>query len=972
MNKIFSKIGSAFKFLWSDIVTRAWVISGTMLIVLMLVVSILASTVLYSVLGMLWGTSTSGGRGDWTYYETVSTSKENALELGNALNEEICEEGFVLLKNENDCLPLNSSETKVSVFGKNSVNLVYGGSGSSNAFDMSNITTIHSALEAEGFSVNPTLKDFYDSTSASGSGRPADLSIENGVVNKIATGETPQSSYTDAVKASYSEYDDAAIVVISRIGGEGWDLPYGSDEDGKHYLELDSNEEALIDEVSKSFDKVIVLLNSSNIIEPGYIQSHEGVDAFMFIGGVGFDGINALGRILNGEVNPSGKTVDTWASDFTASPVWTNFGDTLDGAEAQYINNDSTDLYYYVDYEEGIYMGHNYYETRGETDGEDWYNSQVVYPFGYGLSYTDFAWEVTNADDLASFELTDDNKTEMIDITVEVTNNGAVAGKDVVEIYAKAPYEPGEIEKSSAVLVGFAKTDMIAPNASDEVTISVNPYYIASYDYNDANDNGFKGYELDGGTYYLDIKTDSHNKKANVDSLEFTIADGGLKYEYDPTTGTKVENRYDDADDELSTVLSRNDWAGTWPTLPENEVKRVIGDGVTTSFTYAEVSSILPNTPQDVIDSYEMPTQGAEGSKQLIELRGLDYDDAEWDELLDQMTLDEMRDLYNYCAYKTTAVSSIGLPATLSADGPVGLTQFMGLTDVYGTTWFASEPVVASTWNTDLAYEQGIQIGEESAWGKQNGTYTPYTGWYSPGVNLHRSPFGGRNAEYYSEDAFLTGKMASSVISGAKEMGLVTYMKHFALNDQESYRDDNGILTWATEQSIREIYFRAFEIGVKEGGSNGIMTSFNRIGSVWTGGDYRLITNVLREEWGFEGAVICDFNITSYMGTKMMCYAGGDSNLSTTRYWTKADATVASDVSVLRNSAHNLLYVLVNSNAMNGIDENTVLSSIMPAWQIILYVVDAVIVLGVGAWGLCSIMYVKKKAKAKNEEIELK
>lgn len=960
-----------FKAIFKNIRTRVWSIVAIVMTVLMIVVSALCSTIFNDTISMVFGAQRTVGRGKGSYYDTVAKNKDEAYERGNRINEKICEEGFVLLKNKNGALPL-ADNSSISVFGKNSVNLVYGGSGSGGG-NFRGAATLYGSLEAAGFKVNPVLKAFYGDNKKSGSGRSDNPAIEDNSNATLATGETPQKKYTEDVKTSYAQYSDAAIIVFSRIGGEGNDLPRIQEGNpDKHYLELDTDERDLLEAVTKGgFEKVIVILNASTTMEAGEIENNPKVDACISVGGPGYSGINALGRILNGSVSPSGKTVDTWAADFTQNPAYVNFSNNGVAANtsagipdgAAYTENGKDSGYYFVDYEEGIYVGYRYYETRGFTDGEQWYKEQVVYPFGYGLSYTQFAWEIAEPDKFNNLTLTDDNKNSEIEIKVKVTNTGAYAGKDVIELYCDAPR--GKIEKSSTVLAGFAKTPILYPaeasNGTDKpnsvvVTVKFNPYYAASYDYSDANGNGNFGYEIESGEYKLALKTDAHTLKEGTETVTFTVSED-IFYSSDPVTGETVENRFADADDELDTVLSRDDWEGTMPTGANTRELD--------SQMKAALSSTATNNPEK---EFKLPATGVKSNINAIDLRGLAYDDKKWDELLDSLSFTELKDLFNRGAFKTSGIMHVNLPETVASDGPVGFVNFISEANVSGNVSYASEYVLGCTWNADMAQAMGEAVGEEGIFGSGSKIPTPYTGWYAPGMNLHRSPFGGRNFEYFSEDPYLTGFMAAAEIRGAQSKGVVPYLKHFALNEQETHRDDNGVSTWATEQAIRELYLKPFEIAVKTADAKGIMSSFNRIGTVWTGGDYRLLTQVLRNEWGFEGSVICDFNVCNYMSPKQMVYAGGDLNLTTMRYWTRADENSASDVSMLRRAAHNVLYSVVNSNAMNGIDENTVLRTAIPIWQEVLFICEAVIVLALGVWGFFEIRALAKKLRKRNKQ----
>lgn len=955
---------------------RIWFIVACILLVLCIVISIVLSTVLYDVMGMVFSrdmVTVTGG--STVYYETEATSKADAFNRASTFNETICEEGFVLLKNDDGALPLKSSERKVSVFGKNTINLVYSGSGSAGGAQNDNIRSIYDSLDAAGITYNPQLKAFYEDNARSGNGRPANPTIEqveNGDAD-FQTGETPWNRYGN-VTNSFREYSDAAIVMFSRIGGEGFDLTSTKNTSG-HYLQLDANEKELLAQVTQQFDKVIVVINSSNIIEAGELENNDSIQAVIHIGGPGYSGIMALGRILTGEVTPSGHTVDTWAADFMASPAMANFSTNnvteKNGSGVhtgdQY-NKDGEDIpYYFVDYEEGIYVGYRYYETRGFTDGEGWYAQNVVYPFGFGLSYTTFDWELVDDGALSGATLADADKNTDFSISVKVTNTGNARGKDVVQLYATVPYgENGsKIEKAYVVLCGFAKTELLYPeseaNGADKpnfqvVTITFNPYDIASYDSTGGNKNNFRGYELESGAYSLSFRTDAHRAKDGVEAIGFDVEEGGIQYAEDPDSDYPIENQFENADDQLDVVLSRSDWNATWPNRPNgknvNDYEGVSEEALKSTET---------NNPNTKFETY---TTGAEATKQLIEMRGKPYDDEGWNTILDSLKFADMKNLYNKGAFGKIGIDYIGLPSTIDSDGPVGFSNFVSTVDIYGTMCYASEVILGSSWNIQLAEAYGKSVGDEGLIGKDNiSPAVPYSGWYAPGANIHRTPFGGRNCEYFGEDGFLSGNMAAAVIAGAKSKGITTYIKHFALNEQETHRDANGVATWATEQAIREIYLKPFEKAVKKGGATGIMTSFNRIGTKWTGGDYNLLTNVLRNEWGFNGIVICDFNVSTYMNTKQMAYAGGSLNLTTTRPWQSASESNAGDVAMLRRAAHDVLYAVVNSCAMNGIDENSRFTTNMPTWQIVMFAVDAVIVVGLAGWG---IFVIRKSLKARN------
>lgn len=850
----------------------------------------------------------------------------------------------------------------------------YGGSGSG-GFDTSNNKNLYESLNDAGFVTNPTLKRFYES-SQSGSVRTANSSdLDNGDNQKIATAETPQSKYTDAVKNSYADYSDAALVVITRIGGEGFDLPrYQGDSEGavsvdSHYLELDQNEIDLLTAVTDgTFKRVVVVFNTPSSFEATFLKDSayaafaDKIDAAVWIGFTGSNGITALGEILNGDVNPSGRLVDTWAADFTKNPSFVNFGtgclpDTTDKYDGG--------MYYSVDYEEGIYVGYRYYETRGETDGEDWYNANVVYPFGYGLSYTTFDWTVGDAS-ASEIEL-----GTTITVPVTVKNTGSVAGKEVVQLYASAPYTLGGIEKAHKVLVGFAKTKLLQPGESETVTVSFDPYSAASYDYRDANNNGFSGYELEAGEYTLYVSRNAHeSEKAIALNLAADVQIGT-----DPTTDSEVVNRYTDSEDfldsdwQLDTMLSRADWEGTWPT-PQTAQQHAGTDRL-----YEEIRSEEHNNPTD-FDSEEYPWFGEEPTLTLRDLLPsaeaegyepvVSYDDERWEELMMGCDEEEMIALINNGAYHTLAMESVGLPATIHGDGPSGFTCFMSKEQVNGTCQYVSEPVMASTWNINLMNELGEAIGEEGTIGDK-ATGQPYSSIYAPGVNIHRSPFGGRCSEYFSEDPFISGMMGAAEVEGIQSRGVLPTVKHFVANEQETHRSIGGDLSWLSEQALREIYLKPFEYTVKLGETRGIMTSFNRIGTRWTGGDYRLLTEILRNEWGFNGLVICDFNtIPQYMIPRMMFYAGGSLDLATQQsaMWTDCDTSDAGDAIVLMRAVKDVMYALVNSNAMNA----EVIGYNPPIWQEYLHWINIGAFTLVGVWLVLAIVRTvrcNKRQKAK-------
>ena len=996
---IFKKLLKARVFVW---------LGSTLLLVALLITATVLTTrtfkpLVENVLGRDTAITKEGDSG--IVFEQDFDSKEEARENGDNVVKEICEEGMVLLKNENDALPLKS-KARVSVFGKNSVNLVYGGSGSAAPGGDVPKKTIFDSLKAAGFEYNDTLKKFYENNSKSGSGRDDNPEMDS-AVSTFTTGETPIAKYDDEITDSYSDFGDAAIVVFSRIAGETFDLPRVADDDeSRHYLELDGNERALLKHIidSNEFEHIIVLMNGSNYIDLGFLKAETNsadynefgkkVDGCIVIGSPGGNGIMALGEILSGKVNPSGHTVDTVYANYRNDPTWQNFADGLpDGIPygGSYRRADGTTWarYYGVEYEENIYLGYRYYETRGKAMGEDWYNSHVVYPFGYGLSYTTFSQEIVNKSALEAAAL---NPTEPFEVQIKVKNTGEKAGKQVVQLYAEAPYTAGGIEKSYKVLVGFAKTDLLAKNAEETVKITVDPYDFASFDSRDLNHNEKKCYELDSGDYVFHAGTDAHNDFGTfTKNLASTYV-----FENNAADGKTVSTMFPEMTEHMDRGqnLTRADFAqdnpASFPVAPTLEELTLSDE------EYAKYTSFDPHNTDT--KEYTMPTTGAKCTLTLRDLAGKKYNDEEglWEKFLDQLTPADMLKLFNEGCYHTTSISKdlyvkevneetgeevevvkkgyVIVPATTSADGPTGFVNFMGKSAVYGCCYYQSECLLAQTYNLELATKQAHALGNESLIGDVKGDGLPYPGWYGPAVNLHRTPFSGRNTEYYSEDPFISGKFAVEVIKGVQEKGVYVNVKHFALNDQETYRDANGIATWVDEQGMRELYLKPFEMAVKQANARGIMSSFNRIGYEWAGGSYRLLTNVLREEWGFQGTVICDFKTKNYMDSKQMLYAGGDLGLINSESGYLQTGSGANNiqftdpkaVSYLRRSAHNNLYALANSNIMKA----EILGYKTATWKVILYVADGAIGAGLVVWGFFAIfsalgLWPKQRKQAK-------
>ncbi len=849
--------------------------------------------------------------------------RNDYLVHGLEVNAQLADEGMVLLKNLDDFLPMNGDEN-ISVVGKSSTNLAKGGGGSGDASVSGGVHYIdlQESLTTVGFNINPDLTSFYKGSS-SGSGR---TNGNGGWMGRsdVTIGETPFSSYTDALKSSMeNDYNDAAIMVITREGSEGCDVktinatdttktdPGSKILSHKHALQLSDNEQDLFDYITDKFENVIIVINSGNIYQCDQFENNDAVKAVLWAGTVGDVGAGAIGRILAGEVNPSGHTVDTWARDFTKDPTYQNFSDN---AQTNVVKNAQGEEYYYaqdtmfnadgspvksegsykgnpkweneeqkvvdvglngvrpsayVSYEEGIYYDYRYYETRyaevkaAGGDADAWYESEegVIYPFGYGLSYTEFEQKIVSSNIDHKILKSGNMKVQ---VEVEVKNTGSVAGKEVVQLYWRAPYIAGGIEKADKVLCAFDKTDMLEPGDSQKLTLEFNTQEVANYDCFDKNNNGFCGYELDGGDYQIVLGKNAHEE---LDEVNFKVAEGGIKYEVDLYTGATVENRFTDRgfysslpseDDFEFTQFSREDMEETFPTHPTIEDRTLgsnsrIQEFFTHAFTPEDIDSDVTNyeyMPKEAYKSKEdiealgwtQPNSAPSSRMQFSELYNVDYDDPKWDEFMNQMTYAELLN-FTTGGDQNPAISGTGKPGITSQDGPQ---KFKGAQGVY---WVCL-PIAAATYNVELVTEQGKCIGNETIY--TSNTY----GWCGPAVNLHRSPFGGRNFEYYSADPLISGRMGGRVVAGATDGGIYCFFKHFAVNDQEKHRE--GVAAFLSEQALREIYLKAFQIVVQEGKSTGIMSSYNRIGLMESAASYPLLTEVLRNEWGFKGQVFSD------------------------------------------------------------------------------------------------------------------
>ncbi len=871
------------------------------------------------------------------YFEMDFASDEEMYKYGDEICYQVEAEGAVLLMNENNALPL-AEGSKVSTLSTSSVDIVYGGTGSANV-DASKADNLKVALEKSGFEVNPTLWDFYLTGEASAYRRGAAAGESAALAGKFSIAEAPMSVYTDNVKESIAKYGDAVIITLSRVGGEGSDLEF----EKYNYLELDQNEKDMMAYAASlkadgKISKIVVLINSSNALEVDFLKENEhDVDAVLWTGGVGIKGTNAVTDILAGKVNPSGSLADTYCYDNFSSPAMVNFTlSTYEGFDGLNIPENASK---YMIYQEGIYVGYKYYETRYEdyvmgtgNAGEYAYGDDVAYPFGYGLSYTEFAYS-----DMTG---TYNAETDQFEITVTVTNTGDTAGKETVQVYSQSPYtaydkEKG-IEKASVALCGFVKTDIIEPGASKTVTIKVDKRDLASYDA-----YGAGTYVLDAGDYYLTVATDAHNAVNNTLAAKgYTVestngkmdadGDAALAYKwtqekFDAETyavslnGTPIKNQLFDADinlyegrgDNKVTYLTRNDWEGTFP----KEITKL-----TLTEMMIEALQDVQYDPADY-EKVEMPTLGAESDLDLYDMIGLEFDDPKWDEILDQLTFDEMVSLIGDSFHWRMPAISINAPGTRDENGPQGLTAAIfgaGLGDVEPTA-FTSEDVMAATFNVELIYEVGRVIGN-------NCLAADVVCLYGPGSNTHRTPYGGRNFEYYSEDGFLSGEIGAAEVGAIQDKGVDVVIKHFALNDCEQQRIGLGV--WVNEQAAREIYLKAFQKPLEEAGGNGVMTAYTRWGCTWSGGYYNLMTNIMRGEWGNKGMSITDNVLTTYTNGVDGVMAGGVTTFDAMLWYiTDQLPNYENDpvvVTAMREACHHNLYALANSSGMNGIGENTI------------------------------------------------
>lgn len=721
-----------------------------------------------------------------------------AREQGEELSKEISDEGIVLIRNEEDHLPLE--DKKVNVFGVSAFNFRYGGGGSGGV-DSSRALSLFEGFEESGVSVNKELHAFYEEFMASEEEDSEES--QSGLMDVLAGmfgGEAPDEPEIDYLTDDAIEqakgFSDNALIVIGADGVEASDL-------SAEQLKLTQNKRDLIEKVTGEFEDVTIVVNAGNALDLGFVDKYPSIKSVLWVGTPGTHGTKSLGEILAGTLNPSGRLVDTYAHDIDSSPASVNFGDY------KYENTDKA----FINYQEGIYVGYRYYETYYEND-EEGYEAAVQFPFGYGLSYTDFEWEVVSS------QFTE----ETIELEVEVENTGDYAGKDVVQLYYSAPYTEGGIEKSAIELAAFAKTVTLEPGESETLMLSYDTEDMASYDMDQE-----QAYVLEAGTYSIKLAQNVHDI---VDTLDYELEET-IVYEEDSDTGTPYQNQFDNAHGEID-YLSRNDWDGTFPS--DENLDLNAPDYVLEALAKEIEASDSPE-----------PEFGIDNGLQLEDMKGVAYDDPKWDDFMEQFTYKELRKIVTHAAYKTLPVDRLGVPQTLLMDGPAGFNYFFG---EFEAAAYPAEAVVASTWNQELAYSMGESSGKEA---RAYGIH----GWYAPALNIHRTPQGGRNFEYFSEDPLLNGKMGAAITKGAQDQGIIVFLKHFALNEQET-NARSGIMVWSNEQAIRELHLKPFEIAVKEGGANGMMSSFSYIGPEWAGENDALLRSVLRDEWGFEGVVSSD------------------------------------------------------------------------------------------------------------------
>lgn len=908
--------------------------------------------------------------------ETAAASKEVIQEVG--------EEGMVLLKNSNQLLPLSPDTRKLNVFGWASIAPILGGTGSG-ASDTSQSIGILQSLQDAGYETNETLSKLYTDFRAN-------RNLPTTGVASVTEWTLPEPTadyYTAELMEEARNFSDTAVIVLGRSGGEGQDLPrdmnavidgtyddikqtaaggnesynyndgfytnngdYDDFDPGEHYLQLSNTEEAMIEKVCGTFEKVIVVINTNNTMELGWVDEYESIGAVIQTPGTGATGMGALGKIINGEVNPSGKTADTYVYDLTAAPNYNNTGNftftNVDDLTKAFTEADEAfqGALGFVNYTEGIYLGYKFYETAAE-EGLINYEELVQYPFGYGLSYTTFEQKIEN--------FTDQGSAVSFDVTV--TNSGDVAGKSTVELYVTPPYTNGGIEKASVNLIEFGKTGILEPGTSETLSFEIPKEEMASYDSKSIKTQD-GGYVLEAGEYIISVRADSHTV---IDEAAFHV-DADIDYSRDGrnSDGTAAVNQFQDYSVGDVTYLSRADGFANYEeaaAAPAEEDYRM-DDETREAIKEKSVAYYNPSIYDNPED--EMPVTGADNGLKLADLTGKDYDDPLWEQLLDQLTAEEMIELVNLGGFQTAAVDSIGKKATLDSDGTAGLNDWV--VGVYGTA-FPVEVLMAQTWNKELIEKAGSAIGAEYA-------ECHIYGWYGPAMNLHRSAFTGRNFEYYSEDGVLSGLIASAEVNGAAKHGVYAYIKHFVMNDQETNRCC-FLQTYSDEQAIREIYMKPFELCIKNftGDAIAVMSSFNFIGDKWTGADANLLNSVLRDEWGFQGMVISDWNGSyGYQNTEDSIRNGNDLMLGFNSYESNkiTDIDSATCMLALRQASKNILYTVGNSG--NYTSEDAQAGGLDPMTKVFI-TIDAVI--GIISLAILAFVYTRYFRKRKTVKIEV-
>ena len=909
---------------------KRFLVRGEAAIAMLLAVVICVSMICFGPMATLIGLATGSG--------TIS-NETNEEAAGVA--EEIMEDGIVLLKNES-LLPLNETK-KLNIFGWESINPAYGGAGSGGINDLYDIVSLNQGLENAGFSINQELVDFYNNYGADN----PEMSIQK---QSWTLPEPPVDTYSDKLIKNAKDYSDVAVVVLSRKAGEGHnDIPMdvskaaydnNSDEyddfpEGEHYLQLSQTERDMVDMVCSNFNNVIVIYNGANQFELGFTNEYPQIKSVVWCPGTGNVGFNALGKVFSGEVNPSGKTPDTFVYDMTIAPWWNNAEKTeytnLADMAVEGMNAGTAQVYApaFTNYVEDIYVGYKYYETAAQEGAID-YDKTVQYPFGYGLSYTEFEQKMGELEE----------KDGQISVDVEVTNTGDVAGKDVVEVYYKPPYTNGGIEKSSANLIEFEKTNLLQPGESQTVTVTFSIEDMASYDENNA-----KAYVLEKGDYVISINSDSHTV---LDQKTYTADDDVVYKEENKRVSddTAATNVFEDAKGDV-TYLSRADHFANYEEATKAPASAELGEPYVSEY---HLNKNFDKTTY-LNDKDKMPTTGADNGLTLADMRDADYDDPRWEKLLDQLTVDEMSNMIAMAGYQTAAMDSVGKVGTLDFDGPAAINNnFTGV----GSIGFPIEVVIASTWNKNLAQTWGECMGKIS---QEMGA----EGWYAPGMNTHRTAFGARNYEYFSEDGVLSGNMGAKAVEGARKYGVYSYIKHFAMYEGNA----KMVSVWSNEQAIREIYLKPFEISVKQGGANAVMVSWSFLGDKWTGESSNLMKTVLRDEWGFRGMALTDFfrnNGHGFMNADAALANGVDAMLSTFNGEENNVANPEHPTSVLqmRNACKNVMYTVVSSWAYDGKHKETGMEN----WKKAAIGIDVVIVLFMAGMEVLVIRGYKKRKNA--------